>query len=215
MPPTLLSPAELSYLHTSLSLSPPIRPDGRSARQFRPLVAETDILPNTNGSARICFSDGNEAIVGVKAEVEKGVKSTGPVKEGLTDVTLEDEDDQGDGEAQGKGRGKSGWVEVAVDVPGYREDDALPVFLSQMLGEALVVNATLRDRLWINQRFHWKLYIDVRDMNLAKMRPPVADICCPDTAPVSALIISSTSPLIDDASRTPIHSTSTSHLRRR
>src|SRR5271167_78616 len=67
----LLSPAELSYLHTSLSLTPPIRPDARTPVQFRPLVAETDILPSTNGSARICFADGTEAIVGIKAEVEK------------------------------------------------------------------------------------------------------------------------------------------------
>ncbi len=77
-PPTtqpLLSPAELAYLHSSLSLSPPIRPDLRAPTQFRPLVAETDILPGTNGSARICFADGSEAIVGVKAEVEKKNKS--------------------------------------------------------------------------------------------------------------------------------------------
>ena len=66
-----LSPAELSYLHTSPSQTPPIRPDGRSPTQFRPLVAETDILPSANGSARICFADGTEAVVGVKAEVEK------------------------------------------------------------------------------------------------------------------------------------------------
>src|SRR5436309_9199683 len=76
MPPSAtaqlpLSPAELSYLHTSLSLTPPIRPDARTLTQFRPLIAETDILPSTNGSARICFADGTEAIVGVKAELEK------------------------------------------------------------------------------------------------------------------------------------------------
>src|SRR3954449_5640193 len=67
----LLSPAELSYLHKSLSHLPPIRPDGRTSTQFRPLIAESDILPGTNGSARICFADGTEAIVGIKAEVEK------------------------------------------------------------------------------------------------------------------------------------------------
>ena len=76
MPPqgssqTLLSPAELSFLHSSLSSTPPIRPDLRTPTQFRPLVAETEILPSTNGSARICFSDGTEAIVGIKAEVER------------------------------------------------------------------------------------------------------------------------------------------------
>ncbi|CAD6566742.1 MAG: Exosome complex component RRP42 [Alectoria sarmentosa] len=70
-PPSLLSPSELSYLHTSLSLHPPIRPDARSPTSFRPLVAETDLLPSANGSARLCFADGTEAIVGVKAEIEK------------------------------------------------------------------------------------------------------------------------------------------------
>jgi exosome complex component RRP42 len=73
----LLSPAELAYLHSSLSLTPPIRPDSRSPTQFRPLIAETDILPGTNGSARICFADGTEAIVGVKAAVEKTSTSSG------------------------------------------------------------------------------------------------------------------------------------------
>ena len=78
----LLSPAELSYLHTSLSLVPPIRPDGRTSSQFRPLIAETDILPGTNGSSRICFADGTEAIVGIKAEVEKSRPSYQQAVEG-------------------------------------------------------------------------------------------------------------------------------------
>ncbi|KAL2377730.1 hypothetical protein RJZ90_006513 [Blastomyces dermatitidis] len=73
-----LSPAELSYLHTSLSYPRnPVRTDGRSATQFRPLTAETDILPGANGSARIGFADGTQAIVGVKAEVERTVVGGG------------------------------------------------------------------------------------------------------------------------------------------
>ncbi|OTA57254.1 hypothetical protein K449DRAFT_398645 [Hypoxylon sp. EC38] len=48
----LLSPAELAYLHSALRLTPPVRPDGRTATQFRPLTAETGVLPGTNGSAR-------------------------------------------------------------------------------------------------------------------------------------------------------------------
>ena len=42
-----------------------------------------------------------------------------------------------------------------------RDDDALPVFLSAMLTEALHADGGLKDRLWINSRFHWRLYIDV------------------------------------------------------
>ncbi|KAI7344495.1 hypothetical protein D0864_05123 [Hortaea werneckii] len=172
-----LSPAELSYLHTSLTQSPPIRPDGRSPTQFRPLIAESDILPSANGSARICFADGTEAIVGVKAEVEKtrskasssgeeersqGVLGLG--KGSARDVEDEDprvEDGENGGEGNGKGKGRDEWVEVAIDVPGMRDDDALPVFLSAMLTEALLADGGLKDRLWINRRFHWRLYIDI------------------------------------------------------
>ncbi|KAI7203816.1 hypothetical protein KC365_g18149, partial [Hortaea werneckii] len=176
-----LSPAELSYLHSSLTQSPPIRPDGRSPTQFRPLIAESDILPSANGSARICFADGTEAIVGVKAEVEK-TRSAFPSYSG-NDASgeehsqgvlglgtgsgrdVEDEDRMDDGPdgsgSEGKGKGRDEWVEVAIDVPGMRDDDALPVFLSAMLTEALLADGGLKDRLWINRRFHWRLYIDI------------------------------------------------------
>ncbi|SLM35870.1 Ribosomal protein S5 domain 2-type fold, partial [Lasallia pustulata] len=143
----LLSPAELSYLHSSLSLHPPIRTDSRSPTQFRPLVAETDILPSTNGSARICFADGTEAIVGVKAEVEMEEVGGG--------------EDMGGGDGEEGKRGEEGWVELTIEIPGCRDDDALPIFLAAMLSEALVAGGELVARLRINARFHWKLYIDV------------------------------------------------------
>jgi exosome complex component RRP42 len=145
----LLSPAELSYLHTSLALTPPIRPDARTSTQFRPLIAETNILPGTNGSARICFADGTEAIVGVKAEVEKsrpGYHVSG--------------EEETRGEADDK-RGLDEWVELTVEIPGFRDDDSMPVFLAAMLSEALLADAEFTSRLWINRRFHWKLYLDV------------------------------------------------------
>lgn len=63
------SPAELSYLKDSLAEKNPIRPDGRSVVQFRPLEASIDFLPSTNGSSRIRTSDGSECIVGIKAKV--------------------------------------------------------------------------------------------------------------------------------------------------
>ncbi|KAK3720416.1 Exosome complex component rrp42 [Vermiconidia calcicola] len=168
-----LSPAELAYLHSSLSQNPPIRPDGRSPTQFRPLIAETDILPSPNGSARICFADGTEAIVGIKAEVEKsrnilaatgGVESEGVLGLGTDvgqDVDMDEvEDDQG-GQRKNAGKGEESWVEAAIEIPGMRDDDALPIFLSAMLTEALLADGELKDRLWINRRFHWRLYIDV------------------------------------------------------
>ncbi|KAI9710946.1 MAG: hypothetical protein M1820_002383 [Bogoriella megaspora] len=168
----LLSPAELSYIHSSLSLDPPIRPDLRTPTQFRPLIAESDILPTTNGSARICFADGTEAIVGVKAEVEKSAwkPSTehgvhlGPG--GGDEGDDEQQDDEGGaGGAEGKrkkqGVGENSWIEISVEIPGYRDDDTMPIFLSAMLIEAVLASGDLKDRLWLNNRFHWKLYIDI------------------------------------------------------
>lgn len=172
IPQVLLSPAELSYLHDQLSLTPPIRPDGRSPTQFRPLVAETDILPSANGSARVCFADGTEAIVGVKAEVEKSQWRPAGGEHGLHldagggDMEVDDEDQNKDGDGQARadaaqGAGRNEWVEMSIEVPGYRDDDALPTFLAAMLTEALLASGELKDRLWINRRFHWKLYIDI------------------------------------------------------
>lgn len=153
----LLSPAELDFLHSSLALTPPVRPDARTPSQFRPLIAETDILPGTNGSARICFADGTEAIVGVKAEVEKTV--------GTQHVSASKEDiDMDEGEERGASVGQIQWVEMTIEVPGYRDDDQLPVYLSAMLREALVASGELAGKLVISPGWHWKLYIDVRLM---------------------------------------------------
>ncbi|ROW03725.1 hypothetical protein VMCG_05470 [Cytospora schulzeri] len=167
----LLSPAELAYLHGSLSLTPPLRPDGRAATQFRPLSAETGILPGTNGSARICFADGTEAIVGVKAEIEKTRARYGAGNTLLETELIEaggaggDDDDVEDSEDKGGRRGdvqgEPGWVEIAVEIPGTRDDDANTIYLAEMLNEALLADGEFVKRLWINRRFHWKLYLDI------------------------------------------------------
>ncbi|EME49927.1 hypothetical protein DOTSEDRAFT_164756 [Dothistroma septosporum NZE10] len=158
-----LSPAELSYLHSSLSQSPPIRPDGRTPTQFRPLVAETDILPLANGSARICFADGTEAIVGVKAEVEK-TSHRWEIDHARGDLGFEIEmqDEEVGEEEERIGKGRDEWLEVAIEIPGMRDDDALPVFLAAMVTEAMSTDGGgVRDQLWINQRFHWRLFVDI------------------------------------------------------
>ena len=157
----LISPAELSYLHSSLSLSPPIRPDGRTPTQFRPLVAESDILPGANGSARVCFADGTEAIVGVKAEVEKSQWRPTAGEQRRLSVAAGDEEGESGDASKTKGLGQDSWVEMSIEIPGFRDDDSLPIFLSAMLTEALLASGELKDRLYINRRFHWKLYIDV------------------------------------------------------
>ena len=149
----LLSPAELAFLHSSLSLKPPIRPDGRTPTQFRPLTAETGILPGTNGSARVHFSDGTEAIVGVKAELEKTVDSSSTEEQDR----LRRGDDAGEEQEQTRGE----WLEIAVEIPGQRDDEASTVFLAEMLREALLADKEFAKKLWINTRFHWRLYLDV------------------------------------------------------
>ncbi|KAK4122680.1 hypothetical protein N657DRAFT_620674 [Parathielavia appendiculata] len=160
----LLSPAELAYLHASLSLAPPIRPDGRSPTQFRPLVAETGILPGTNGSARICFADGTEAIVGVKAEVERTAQRSGDetvfLEEGGAGGDDDDEEEEA-GQGLEKRKGDASWVEMTVEIPGLRDDDSGTAFLAAMLSEALLADGGFTKRLWINRRFHWKLYLDI------------------------------------------------------
>lgn len=152
----LLSPAELSYIHTSLSHTPPIRSDGRQPNQFRPLTAEAGILPSTNGSARICFADGTEAVVGVKAEVEKSwsaenINIEQCSKNSLTGPSLSETDKKGLRE----------WVDVSVEIPGIRDDESMPIFLAALLSEALLADGIFTKKLWINNRFHWRLYLDI------------------------------------------------------
>ncbi|KAI1612885.1 exoribonuclease [Exophiala viscosa] len=159
------SPAELAYLHTSLSSIPPIRPDARaSATDFRPLHAETGVLPSVNGSAHVGFSDGREAIVGVKLEVERTVQNT------TRFISKPDGDEDGAGamdldnattKAASSGKGRQEWITLSLTLPGLRDDDANLVFLEEMLREPLVVGGGLQDSLVINARWHWHIYIDV------------------------------------------------------
>lgn len=177
------SPAELSYLYTSLALPDgSIRPDGRSPTQFRPLTAETGILPGASGSARIGFADGTQAIVGIKAEVEKTVLPSDTLD--LRQLHLQDQANYAGGDDADGGRerssataGQSSWVQMSIEIPGFRDDDALPVFLSEMMRESLVGSAAtatggsdsesrgkfagLKGRLVINRRWHWRLYLDI------------------------------------------------------
>ncbi|MCJ1284357.1 hypothetical protein MMC26_003688, partial [Xylographa opegraphella] len=166
----LLSPAELAFLHSNLSLVPPIRPDLRLSSQFRPLVAETDFLPGTNGSARICFADGTEAIVGVKAEVEKSIPRNANtdisesinVSKGVVDEPMGGTDEEAPKTTFSTNRiVDDSWVEMTIEIPGFRDDDSLPVFLAEMLNEALLATGDLVTKLWINRLWHWKLYIDI------------------------------------------------------
>ncbi|KAF2120688.1 3' exoribonuclease family, domain 1-domain-containing protein [Lophiotrema nucula] len=159
-----LSPAELSYLRSTLSQTPPIRLDHtKGPRDFRSMRAEYDVLPGANGSARIALEDGLEALVGVKAEVERSQWRPTPEERDARlsvaagDIDMKDEDDEDDN----KGKGQNAWVEMSVEIAGFRDDDSLPVFLASMLTESLLASGELKDRLYINSRFHWKLYVDI------------------------------------------------------
>lgn len=168
-PPSLLlfSPSQLAYLHTSLSLHPPIRPDARTPTAFRSLSAETDVLPAANGSARVCFAEGGEAVVGIRAEVEQTVTATADFGGGGGGRGRRG----GEGTAEGRGRrngetpkgegqgeGDDGWVEVAIE---QREEEAEGVFLAEMLREAVLADGNLTGRLAISRKWHWRLFIDV------------------------------------------------------
>jgi exosome complex component RRP42 len=87
------------------------------------------------------FADGTEAIVGVKAEIEK------------TGGSEEQQDEQD--------KSRNDWLELAVEIPGQRDDEASTVFLAEMLREALLADNEFVKKLRINRRFHWRLYLDV------------------------------------------------------
>ena len=184
MAPYLFSPPHLSYLHTSLSLLPPIRPDARTPTSFRPLRAETSLVPSANGSARICFADGTEAIVGVRAEVEKNTDSSPAAartrrrrRRSNSETTSKKDDDDGGGEVVVEG--DDGWVEVSVEMAGQSamtrggggggggggvggEDESAIVSLEQILREGILADGILRSRLTLGRRWHWRILIDVR-----------------------------------------------------
>lgn len=161
---TTLSPAELSYLHTSLSQKPSLRPDLRSPTEFRPLRAETDLLPSCNGSAHVSLADASEALVGVKAEVQRtaGGNTTRRLEEEMREkMSLQERQVS---ISENRPKGNSDWISLNIDISTLRDDDPLLVFLSEMLREPLLVrtsNISLADALVINSSWHWHLHVDI------------------------------------------------------
>jgi exosome complex component RRP42 len=70
-----------------------------------------------------------------------------------------------------RGKGQNKWIEMTIEIPGYRDDDSLPIFLAAMLSEALHATGDLADKLWISRGWHWRLYIDVRIQAMVISRP--------------------------------------------
>ena len=77
------SKSEQSYIRSSLLAEHPLRLDGRSLEDFRPIALETSVVDLANGSARLCIGGENlhgvggdlpatEVLAAVKLEVESG-----------------------------------------------------------------------------------------------------------------------------------------------
>lgn len=131
-----LSPAEYTYLRTSLEAAPPVRPDARAVAQFRPLQAATNFMPTCYGSARVRTADGGECIVGVKAKVTR------------TQTTI----------AAG---GIPKLVHVGVEMPGTRDDDPAVATLARTLEEMLRASPVLAaEKLRLTSRFSFTLHVD-------------------------------------------------------
>lgn len=164
--------------------------------------AEYDALPGANGSARIALEDGTEALVGVKAEVEKSQSWPAAGDQGslLTVAAGDRMMLDGEEENEATGKGQNAWVEMSVEIPGFREDDPLPVFLASMLTESLLASGELKDRLYINRRYHWKLYVDVGSCKSFDLRRAN---CTKDTSTISTALVSPRPFVYDHTSRAP------------
>lgn len=87
------------------------------------------------------------------------------------------DDDGGGGGGGGVGEvileGDDAWVEVSVEMAGQSaiarggggwgsaEDESAIVSLEQILREGIVADGTLRSRLTLGRRWHWRISIDV------------------------------------------------------
>lgn len=68
--------------------------------------------------------------------------------------------------------GDDGWVEVSVEMAGQSamtrggggggEDENAIVSLEQIIREGILADGTLRSRLTLGRRWHWRIFIDVR-----------------------------------------------------
>lgn len=107
------------------------------------------------------WADGAECVVGIKAEVARTEDIFGVPTEVAEDFEV---GASGGGDTTTRAIvNRNSWVEVGVDVQGLRDDDALNVFLAGVVQEGLFAGDEegLTQRLKINDRYHWKLYIDV------------------------------------------------------
>ncbi|KYG49044.1 hypothetical protein M433DRAFT_361488 [Acidomyces richmondensis BFW] len=211
MPSFSLSPAELAYHHASLSLTPPIRPDARGPREFRPMIAETDILPAVHGSARVCFADASEAVVGVKAEVERtraqpAIVCEEPRKWKNNNTIDQDPDQDLDDEDTTSAHKSPADDYISLTINSSRDDDPLPSILTSLLLHPLL--ASTGRRLHINTRFHWHLHLDLVLIGPSSSSPPIPAAAIPllSTAIHLALRATRLPALVSEADDDPLFS---------
>ena len=126
------------------------------------------MLPTCNGSAHMSLTDGSEALVGVKAEVQR--TAGGNIAKRLDEV-MDEKTSLDDSIAPmpalssiQRPTGAPEWISLNIDISTLRDDDSLLIFLSEMLREPLLTSTSgisLADRLVINRNWHWHLHIDV------------------------------------------------------
>ena len=129
------------------------------------------------GSAHVGFADGREAVVGIRAEVERTALVVTGTDQEDGDAEMGGTDEAGS--KSGHAHGKASWISLSLTLPGLRDDDQGLIFLEEMLSEVLAAPAaqiaanttttamtvsgsgSLQDALVINSRWHWRLHIDV------------------------------------------------------
>jgi exosome complex RNA-binding protein Rrp42 (RNase PH superfamily) len=80
-----ISPEEKRYIIDGIEAN--IRVDGRLNEQFRQIFIETEILPHTNGSARVTVNGCINIICSIRVDITEPITSI--PNEGIIDVDIE------------------------------------------------------------------------------------------------------------------------------
>jgi len=95
----------------------------------------------------------------------------------------------------------------------------MPVFLAAMISEALLATGDLADKLWINERWHWKLFIDVSIHPSYRLTMDLsielANIYHKDPTHLSTTLLPYTPSFPHNSSRSAFHSSSGTEVRPR
>lgn len=118
--------------------------------------------------------------------------SPAAARKSQAETTSRNVNDDGDDDGGGGGgdiivEGDDVWVEVSVEMAGQSamtrggggggggggaEDESAIVSLEQILREGIVADGTLRSRLTLGRRWHWRISIDVRTFTFPYISPP-------------------------------------------